>query len=631
MRRTGAAVLLIAVLAVAFVTWLTLGRGEYVRVEAPGPAPRTVADILPEAVPEPLRASGGVEAQPGPSTERGGEVAVLRGLVRWMDSPNPPSGGFRASWASGHRREDADVLVRGGHWEVPVDRLPDSLLVHEMTLDGGRAWASPTILAVEPGQVVTIVAERATPEAVRLFDRHSGRELETATLIDVFRLQTQVGATLEPHPGPQRNQLAVLQRPAPIPTWELSHHPVRMIGSPGYSWAELLTIDRRPRPTTVLLAPAGDLRIVARGESMDSGVLELWGRGSAGSGTPTYGFPITMGTQPITLSGVVADAYTAKWSLRSPESVRCAAREWPFVLASGETVTIDLSDSAMAPSEGLVEVAGAILCPPESGEAGSLSVSLEPLDVPCRTPVQRVVSPALSRSSTDAIELIEWSPVSVAPGRYRVTVSPPLFATEVVVPDVAFFLIEFELPELLEVEVQFRDRSSGKSVEVEWFSHASAGSTSPEELDPLPLSANLRAPQGEYTLLRVPRGWTTWTVSSKTHGDGHVDTLVQASGPHVVGLDATQRMRLTSTAFGEPTGLPVDLWTGIEVLDLGGGRSVLRSVEALDSMIEGRSSSVELLVTARQTYVVRLLGHSLRVEAEELEAGPLALDLTATY
>ncbi len=621
-----AGILVASLAAVGVLTWILFGRETRTHpagAERPLP-PRTSE---PKAPTPPEMASGMEVAE---RSEASLGEKRLHGLVVWRDGAGAPNGELRLSWGDGGR-QTAEVAVQDGRWSLHAEPIPATLLVHELSLDGVRASADPAIVQVAPGEPVVIHALRGRTDALRVFDRTDGRELEAATMIVPFRLASQAEATLETHPGGQTNHLSRTTRSTPVGPAELAGVPALIVGSPGYSWSVITNFAGRLQPPIALVAPAGDLHLIRSAPSTESGVLQLW-RASNTASMPSYAFRLEPDFEGVVLGGIVASEYVARLVPKSSGANSCAFRTWPLVVPRGQTVVLDVSNADGPSNTGVTSVAGSILHPAREDGQSIHTVVLTPLEVTCVSPLPIEFRPEFGRSSAGGLELIEWAPLPMASGLWRLTTAPPWYCMDVEVPATDFFVLECMLPELVQVDVSFLDPSSGESVDVAWFTFACAGPDGVSSRSPLPLSGKMHTPEGQTTRVWVHRGRTSWTVATKAGGYGHVDVPVEKPGPLVVPVEGTRLLRLESRSFGEPIDLPMHAWTTLIVRDAESGETVLRTVAPLELQIEGRASRAEALVSDRKGYVVDWMGRSFACTPSALVADQwLPLDVTGLY
>lgn len=629
------ACVLVALVVVSSLVWLGAGsEPSSTREKAPGIAPQ--ASSMGEERPGPEGADAARHAVDRVTSEAPGSAAGLGGTVSWKVSPEgsepAPSGTMRISFVSGTNVRVVDVPIADGAWSIEAPEAPANLLVHTLQLDGRQARAVPPSIVVSDPNDVHVLAESTAPEVVQLFDRLTGRELEVARLVQVFTQSIQVGATLEVHPGPPTNRTRAFDRSAPVPVETLGDTASWFVGSPGYSWARLATRNRKASPSTLMLEPAGDLRVVLGTDSARPGVLKLWNVRSSDGRTPSYSLPITTATETAEFDGLVAGDYRATWQVEASKGGRpCELAEVPLQIVAGTISTMSLADLGRSPDPGLVEVAGSILVPNGSSEARVKQVVLEPFDVACTEPIQSAVVPPLLHSREGGVELVEWEPVRVLPGEYRVVVGPPQESIPVTIPSTTFFVVQIELPSLLEVDVEFVDRQTGERVPVDWFAFSCSSADPATQQRPLPFSRSLIHPTADRTRVELPRGTVRWTLSSPTHGYQHAFTQVREGGSLKVEIDRGRVIELTATAFGSPAELPVDLWNSLRVVNAQ-GESVVRTVTPLDAWTEGWSTRVAVTVEPSAAYTVELLGRECALEFDTQDGDvAAALDVTGAW
>jgi hypothetical protein len=382
-----------------------------------------------------------------------------------------------------------------------------------------------------------------------------------------------------------------------------------IVGSPGYSWSVVTNFANRPQPPIALVAPAGDLHLFQSVPSADSSVLQLWPTADD-TGKPSYAFRLAPDFEAMVLGGIVASEYVARLVPKSSGANSCAIRTWPLVVPRGQTVVLDVSNADGPSNTGVTSVAGSILHPAREDGQSIHTVVLTPLEVTCVSPLPIELRPEFGRSSAGGLELIEWAPLPMAPGLWRLTTAPPWYCMDVEVPATDFFVLECMLPGLVQVDVSFLDPRSGESVDVAWFTFAGAGPDGVSTRSPLPMSGKMHTAEGQTTRVWVHRGGTRWTVATKTGGYGHVDVPVEKPGPLVVPVEGTRLLRLESRSFGEPIDLPTHAWTTLIVRDAVSGETVLRTVSPLEFQIGGWASRAEALVSDREGYVVDWMGRS---------------------
>lgn len=465
--------------------------------------------------------------------------------------------------------------VEAGEWEVQADR-GSSLLPFRGTLGASDVWPIERELRLDPtGEPVLAVG---TTPRVWVIDGRDRSLLPDASFVCSFgfpRLPRHDGWRVHSGAIGRTESLGSVEHgPNPIPGERLRGPCAFFVTSSGYTWGRIVVTSSSADSGTVALLPAGSLRarIVSGRELCERDcVLELRRvpaePGDAGTDCPDYAFSLGESRTETLLEKLAAGRYQVSITRQPDGSTPTVLGAADVEIVAGVEAAVDLVlEDVQSP------IANTHLSIVLYGDSASIGLCDQLKITPERVPARRPLDDVRLRVDQDVVERradsIEWTPVPLPPGIYRLHVRPLGFVAILEVPEEVLHVVAVELPSQVEYTALVRERQSGKPVDVRWYMVASVDPAAAESFAVLPPEGRGIPAESNPFTFQVPHGSLRLAVDVEGDGIRYFGVDPQEIGPDhrlelEIGRVATLRVRLMEA--GHPFPVPKEWWTRGEV------------------------------------------------------------------
>ncbi len=441
--------------------------------DAPTPETKPVAPSTPGSLPEDRVSLGESRKEPEPvPLDINGTIVVLD---EFSNEHREESGFLALALGPENARRHLDVLVRKGRWSANVAARP--LRFRSCRL-GNRTTAlapgQPAELTIPPDARVELRLRWLAGPLLHVRARDSKLELEDVTLCELpLILRGSPADAL--HPGPLSKTSSRVVGPSPIRLETLEHDwadsRVLFAKSPGYAWGRI-EIEEGNQEKTLWLDPSGALELEVVGAPQFS-TMEILLLGKEPPHEEVL--DVVRGTaRSFVFEDLRAGRYVAQ-----ARSYGVVAGSLEVEVSSGERVkaVLDVLD-VIPPGPGTVPLEGVLVMPEEWSER------YETKDFSCDFMLlgrfdDGGVGSGLSEDSLSfsirrsemvpekgSRERFRWSAV-VAPARYRVSLFPARFETELDTGPTGTRDALIEVPPPCRISVRCIDEESGAEVSSE--------------------------------------------------------------------------------------------------------------------------------------------------------------------
>lgn len=496
--------------------------------------------------------------------------------------------------------------------------------LHSVTLDGRTAWPAESVVRLPDDLVLRVHASFETSGTLCVHDGETWDVLQSVSVLECLEFDAcRTRTATRAHPARPDSELDPQILPVPLDASSRTSPVALWITAEGYAWEEVHLVSGEFRPWCVGLARAGSLEVQVLASSsaaVDSPRrLRLLPVDGGPLARPAYELNVPSKPGAYLYSNIAQGTYRVVEA--APHgSQDCADVVDRLRIETRQRASIDLP-SATAWSEETCTMLMGLISSDDSAFADAVnSIVLTPKRVRCTHPLQP--SRTLTRESGLRFESngsIEWDPVPLVPGAYRVDLKPMGYSFTVEIPDKPTHLLDWHLPARVDVDIEVVDADHGRPTAYVWLAATTVPTSEQANVFAAPLTVSRGS--GSPRRLSLLPGLVRFSVGLESEATQHFVRNVEGAGTIQLRLQSVNRVRVRSTRLGRPWLLREAEWTSLSLLDEQGQPVRVGTKKLGHSPFPGWASEIEYLVPLHGEFDVVLAGRKARVRLGG-ESGP---------